>query len=75
MIITANDSECIAYFEVCLINHLCQSCVQAFFSSNYCWQPVLSPCPRHPALAVSEGQRHTEKQISPDLKNGKKIKL
>jgi hypothetical protein len=29
----------------------------------------------HLAPAASKGQRHTEKQISPDLKNGDKTKL
>jgi hypothetical protein len=29
----------------------------------------------HLAPAASEGQRHTEKQILPDLKNGEKTKL
>jgi hypothetical protein len=29
----------------------------------------------HLAPAASEGQRHTEKQISPDLKNCEKTKL
>jgi hypothetical protein len=29
----------------------------------------------HLALAASEGQRHIEKHISPDLKNDKKTRL
>jgi hypothetical protein len=38
-------------------------------------EPTSSLQRNHLASASSEGQRHTEKQISPDLKNGEKTKL
>jgi hypothetical protein len=37
--------------------------------------PTFSLQRNHLVSAASEGQRHTKKQISPDLKNGQKTKL